>query len=527
MLLGGLSLLLAGVFTVRLWTMPATEFDDAFMFLRYAMNLLAGYGFEWNAGEGSVFGPTSLLYTFWVTLIHGVVSDGASALRLASSIPVYLLAVVYAAMFRRVSRWSWPACLALASSYVFVLDPYYLVHGANGMDTALAQCCAALLVFFSVFAPFRLRWVVAVAYLTFLARPDLGLYATVLPVGALWAREGLRPAIRLGCTMTGVLLLDTLLKWWWLGDVLPLSFFAKRRGYYEGFMGLLNWDTTAYLFHFLLHGAPFAILAFVLLQRRHLKLVAAVGVPLLATLAYHLQVVAIMGDDARYLWPQMPFFVGLGVLAWRNLDRRQIGLLVRQRVLGVLAYGALLGLVLIWGPQFYRQVIVGSMTRYQAQSHYQATAKQGPRPAGWRAVLHGMADWTETLPTGTVMAATEYGMLAARRADVVIVDMAGLHDAYLAHQGFDADYVLDRRRPDLIWMPRVNYTFMWAKLLDHPSFKRDYDFYPGLMDYGIAIRRGSERSEQLRLDLGRWAKDLHHIEDLSLYLAVPGSRYPN
>src|SRR5262244_3673254 len=37
---------------------PPTDFDDAYMYLRYAHNLLRGHGISWNPGT-PVYGPTS------------------------------------------------------------------------------------------------------------------------------------------------------------------------------------------------------------------------------------------------------------------------------------------------------------------------------------------------------------------------------------------------------------------------------------------------------------------------------------
>jgi hypothetical protein len=70
-LIGWLGLFLVGCLaTERLFALakaPPTDFDDAYMYLRYAHNLLAGEGVAWNPGEGSVFGVTSLLHLALLT----------------------------------------------------------------------------------------------------------------------------------------------------------------------------------------------------------------------------------------------------------------------------------------------------------------------------------------------------------------------------------------------------------------------------------------------------------------------------
>jgi len=48
-------------------------FDDAYMFSRYAQNLLSGNGFSWNINGGPVYGPTSIAYVFIVAIFMNFV----------------------------------------------------------------------------------------------------------------------------------------------------------------------------------------------------------------------------------------------------------------------------------------------------------------------------------------------------------------------------------------------------------------------------------------------------------------------
>ena len=49
-----------------------TDFDDAYMYLRYADHLLTGQGLAWNPGEGSVYGVTSLLHLVVVGCVKAI-----------------------------------------------------------------------------------------------------------------------------------------------------------------------------------------------------------------------------------------------------------------------------------------------------------------------------------------------------------------------------------------------------------------------------------------------------------------------
>ena len=82
----------------RLWTLvhaPPTYFDDAYMFLRYAHNLLDGYGLRWNRGEPPVYGATSLPHVLVVALVRwaGPTLSNAAVLQISSGVAAVLLVV--------------------------------------------------------------------------------------------------------------------------------------------------------------------------------------------------------------------------------------------------------------------------------------------------------------------------------------------------------------------------------------------------------------------------------------------------
>ena len=62
-----------------------TEFDDSYMYCRYASNFIAGHGFSWNAQDGSSFGTTSPAYLVLITLLKHFSSVDNSLLLSAAS----------------------------------------------------------------------------------------------------------------------------------------------------------------------------------------------------------------------------------------------------------------------------------------------------------------------------------------------------------------------------------------------------------------------------------------------------------
>jgi len=49
-----------------------TEFDDSYMYCRYASNFLSSHGFSWNSQEGPSHGATSPAYLVLITIVKNL-----------------------------------------------------------------------------------------------------------------------------------------------------------------------------------------------------------------------------------------------------------------------------------------------------------------------------------------------------------------------------------------------------------------------------------------------------------------------
>ena len=72
------------------------DFDDAYMFVRYADHLLAGLGHAWNPDGEQTFGSTSLLHVAVVTVLRAVVPASDRIVLQTSSAAAALAAVAAA-----------------------------------------------------------------------------------------------------------------------------------------------------------------------------------------------------------------------------------------------------------------------------------------------------------------------------------------------------------------------------------------------------------------------------------------------
>ena len=237
-----------------------TDFDDAYMYLRYAHNALAGHWLAWNPGEAPVYGVTSLLHFLLVTLASGLLpSHPAAALQIASGVAALVLLAALVTVCARFSqevrlRGNFPLWGAVLLPLLCFREAFFF-HAHTGMDTMLAALANTFVVFASLRlgekpSPTRALVAAGVGLLAIEARPDNVIIAALCPFLALLLlapAPRLRPLMIWAGTLAGLVLIDLTLKWHFLGTPLPLAFYAKQPWYYRGFVGEFTWNPFWFL----------------------------------------------------------------------------------------------------------------------------------------------------------------------------------------------------------------------------------------------------------------------------------------
>ena len=530
-------LVVAGMVAIRLAALAhaaPTDFDDAYMYLRYADHFIAGQGMVWNLGESSVYGVTSLLHLAVVVLVKVSFPwlGPAAVLQVASgSAAVGFLA----ALIGTVALCS--QHLRLARNWIFwtaVLVPLvgfheaFGFHAATGMDTMLSALSNAVLVFFSLqFAKVptctRALWAAAASLLAVLARPDNLLCALLCPVLAILL---LAPGPRgkplvMFCVFAGgllaalVIVLELL-----LGSPLPLSFFAKQPWYYGGFAGEFAWNPFLFLKVFGLTAWPFLAALMLFADRQDLRRAAVLLVPAFASMAVLCRFNQIMGHLGRFYFPFLPFFVATGGLAfdaWLGRTHRWSGMARRAGLAMVVMLAGNLGLSF-------------AAERYAARAQTQKfavtggfhIAAQAPLPEidSWQAA-HAIADIAMAAPEGARFAMSEHGLPGALAPQTAIIDVLGLHDPTFARHGFSAAELF-RRNPDVLWLPHSDHTQMLRDILDSDDFWNHYVFYPDAFFHGIALRSDGPHTARLAELLSAQWRKTYPGQLMSDYQAVRG-----
>ena len=498
-------------------------FDDAYMFYRYALNMRAGLGVSWNLDGVHTYGQTAPLWCLVVLAMSFLPLSASKCLLLASWIcgGVAVWAISWAVSRNSLTQWMsrvWHVVPLVALPLVCI--PIFFHHETTGMETMLAVGLCGF------FAGLVLRlndgvWTpeqaAGIGLLLFLTRPESAAVVALfsaLTVFVLRVGNTQKLARLLGLFSVGVVL-DLVFCHFYFGTALPLSFYMKSAQGYVGYGRY--WYPGTMLVSFLAACLPYLCLMLLFGRAKDSRLFLCFLIPLACIFAYFSTVTQIMGFSARYYVPYLSLVIIPGLMA---LDRRmdeQPGTIVMQlassrRGFGLRWTDAVALCIDLIGPVAAAEG--HALDRHMEHLRYAYAPVQLTRVAAVDLpslptveMLRDFADVVlAPLPRGETAAASEVGYLGARAPQVNLIDLAGLNDADLALHGIQPDSIL-KRKPEIILLPHMDYTFERGQLVTDPEFLTDYDYLAGAGNYGIAVRKSCPDQEQLARNLSSlWAK---------------------
>ena len=136
-----LLLIVTGVVALRLFKhgLRTAYFDDAYVYMRYAKNFLAGRGIAWNPDGTQTFGVTSLLYVLVLALLKSFLPLQDKSLLIMTSVGMSFLGLMLLIINCRLCVRSallknFVAMAALVTPLVMFSDNF-TYHASSGMDT--------------------------------------------------------------------------------------------------------------------------------------------------------------------------------------------------------------------------------------------------------------------------------------------------------------------------------------------------------------------------------------------------------
>jgi len=490
---------------------PVHYFDDAYMFIRYARIWHLGYGEAWNIGEAPVYGNTSQLHFLFVLLLTSFTSlSDDMVVKLASYIPAFILmawlpwfCLRHSSLFARQNTWQkYVLWVGLICPLVYWNTPYNY-HFLTGMDTCLSALLQLLLIDAVLSfknSPRLLPFIAALIYLAYATRPENIVACSLFVIGYLYLVEkNARDVLVIMASTAVLVVLDGLFKYWYFGDIVPLAFYTKSTGFFDGFAGHYLNHPFFPIFSCLLWLWPFlAVLVFSATKKNSLRMAVFI-VPVLLTVAYFFTMLNIMNIKARYEYPFLFYFIALAVI---QLDTIAFTRRNRNRVLlsAVIAIGLLVGFRI--GDNN-----TGNIVRYLVEKQGDPGLCPSPvldDPADipspvrytWQDKIFQITDVFTHAPAGVKVVTTEHGYFGVKNLQINIIDVAGLHNSYIAHHGFSVEW-LYAQKPDVIWLPHWHYTCLNHRLIYNDEFIQHYRLFPGLFNLGIALRTDSPNYDVL------------------------------
>lgn len=493
--------------------------DDAYFYVRYADHFLSSGEWAWNVGD-TAYGLTSPAY--------GAMVIGLRLLGGDPDLPLLLFSLFFLALSLWVGKMiikgdqnphrNW---LGLYAGGLMLLQTPALAElGSSGMETLFAASYLGLF----LAGLKRFRWglrrrglIMGIAGgMAFLIRPELLIFTVGTPVGlALFSKD--RRERMLGLYMSLFALFAMVVAAVGareiFGDLLPLSFQAKS--FWGGAYGAEVIEK--YRFWALREGAGFvfvnglAFLGMALAWTVHFKqtwsrmgildrLLTALLMLFLVYEAFF--VLQVMGGAHRFYYPVFLLVAYLGWRTWSILldcwGSKRVDAWVAEKKGKMVLLGAAAGLVALgilaslWlkPPDVSRRFAEFGMQHVYAEL--------------------GMHNWTKLeqvteLPADCMLAATELGILGVMNGEKAVLDLTGLNDREVmrglrSERGMACEYVLEQKKPDLIYLPHPDYKRMTAALMDC-GLEAAYHIYSSekLNSYlGVAVRKDSPYADELR-----------------------------
>ena len=423
--------------------------DDTYIAYRFAENWGAGHGPVWNPGMPPVEGFTGFLWVAIGAALHWLTGQPLVGFFHYAGVLFWMLTCVLlipAGAVRGirtgegVGPGSLPAALALVAATS--ANMFMAVHGMHGLETALHTFMLTL-VAVAFMAPVSRSWMWSMALASFLAvtsRPDA--LALILPLYGLAflyclrRRDALLLVLGSGALFVGLCAIFIGAKWAYFGYPLPNAVYVKTSSVllaglsyvkkYFAFISLLFIPAG----YGVLRAGPRAVL-------RDRVFVGLMTSSLLFFLAYS-RFVPAAGIFYRFLEPAFPvFLLALYRLAQLSLERSPApdGPLARLLRLDVAAVLCVVLAVFLSGIATKADKWADSCRRGVRVIDYVHTIN------GHNLAPAAMLDPQPVLAAGDVGATPYFSHLPT-------IDLIGLCDEHIAHQGLDAQY-LEAVRPDI------------------------------------------------------------------------------
>ncbi len=507
--------------------------DDAYMFVRYADNILSNGSIAWNPGGPPTYGVTSMLFLIIVLPIRLLFpgSPLATAWMASSVSGLAFFALLILLIKKYANRGSplniWLFVLIFA---VFAFSAEHIAtHLTTGMDTMFVICFVAIYIIAGKW--FEQKQTVSnfvvlglLGGIAYFIRPDLLIITYTIPgIMILFATGRNYRYMALGILAITVLItgVSLIVSYLYFDSALPLPFFVKGlKSYGMSIYRYYSFVPYRQLFEYSLSYSPFVLLiagGILVNPKKWLRESSALEKGLLVSLVlfivyYTFFVLQVMFYHARFYYPILPIIIYLGCRGAVYIYN-ELPIQLREGIQQITNPVRITALVIVLGILIFPLVTASNhlITRIAInETLVFDLGKNSKRIWNWEHYWLQLDEFS-ALPDDLVIATTEVGLPAVMNPGKAIVDMAGLHETEIAHNGFSADYVFEEYNPDLVYLPHPHYVKMIEEIKSNKYFNENYDLYLA-EDFGVLMDVGVRKDSKYYKDMTRIIEEAPIIE---------------
>ncbi|WP_448561799.1 hypothetical protein [Trichothermofontia sp.] len=480
--------------------------DDAFITLRYARNLSRGEELVFNSGE-RVEGFSSLLWTL-ITAVPPVLglNQVVSARFLGLMSGLLTLALAYK-LFLSVSQTKYSRLFGLLIPIIIATNGSFVAWAASGMETPLYSC----LIVGAILAIIQdnLIWSVVLMIACILVRPEgilIFLSGSLFKIYKFSKAEQLSNNIHIIRNLLtwfmsglGILVALTLFRYFYFGDFLPNTFYAKSNAGFDqllqGFRYFINYASD--------HEGLLVIVAstlFFLLFGTSKECFIAFNV-----LLFWSATIWVGGDGLpmyRFALAALPLISVLEVLLFERIYIFSVEKIAARRLVD----SFFIALFFVW--IFLNVSNPDILPYYLRYQYHQNEVPQWTLVGQWFAKYAKKEESIACVPIGAI----------SYYSDLKVYDMLGLTDKHIAHRKmpetgkfarivghskYDGQYILSRKptylllgNVDVTSQPRDPYSIPFIPYSAPVIYEREKDIY----DTNILIERYIPRSVLIALN---------------------------
>lgn len=499
-------------FLFRLFGSDIIIHNSGYTYLRYAYNIISGFGYSYNTDGVHTYGTAGILNTYIAVILKSVFKSTPGAYILVFTSALFAGAALLGLLLLLYDRKDFQKPEmnifgAFTITWLIFLTPF-VNFVLSGEDTFLSSnlLILTIILLYRLKNSFSVRnavFFIISFWMCYNSRIENLFFISIFTFLFIFLEKfsNKEKKVLFGM-LAAVLFIDVLLKYHFFNSFFPLPFYAKK-------IGFLNYYPTGKqssvhnLKLFLLYSAPFILVFIFTVTKETLKTALNYILPLSAIVLLLMFADHSEAAGARYFFP---FIFAVIIVSYYTLNKFTDTYIINKDVVNIMLKSRALyaGMfIIIWaGVNFGLENYYDSKYSFAKGNGMQGVSlwkKYPPLPEEERAGL--LTDIIKALPQNSKAAVLFAGFNFPGK-NLNLIDLSGCNNTEIAKEGFSFD-VINRISPDIILLPDSSFKNLNAMIVNNEEFNKEFIYLPNVLKAGLAINRKNYQSARDILEILR------------------------